>query len=101
MHPRDFIQLALFIAALVVIRPLLGRLIWAAMFALFVAGFATVWWAELQRNPVLNLTAPLEGKEVRFGTFGSALFATVTTDASCGAVNSTHDSLAPLAVSSR
>lgn len=73
-----------------------GWAIWAAMFALFVAGFATVWWSELQRNPVLNLTAPLEGKEVRFGTFGSALFATVTTDASCGAVNSMHDSLSPL-----
>lgn len=73
-----------------------GWAIWAAMFALFVAGFATVWWSELQQNPVLNMTAPLEGKEVRFGTFGSALFATVTTDASCGAVNSVHDSLSPL-----
>jgi K+-transporting ATPase ATPase A chain len=73
-----------------------GWAIWAAMFALFVAGFALLWWAELQPNPVLGLNAPLEGKEVRFGTFGSALFATVTTNASCGAVNAMHDSLSPL-----
>jgi K+-transporting ATPase ATPase A chain len=74
-----------------------GWAIWAAMFALFLAGFATLWWAELQPNPALGLTAPsLEGKEVRFGQFNSALFATVTTDASCGAVNMMHDSLTPL-----
>jgi len=74
-----------------------GWAIWAAMFALFLAGFATLWWAELQPNPALGLTAPsLEGKEVRFGPFNSALFATVTTDASCGAVNMMHDSLTPL-----
>jgi K+-transporting ATPase ATPase A chain len=74
-----------------------GWAIWAAMFALFLAGFATLWWAELQPNPALGLTAPsMEGKEVRFGQFNSALFATVTTDASCGAVNSMHDSLTPL-----
>jgi K+-transporting ATPase ATPase A chain len=74
-----------------------GWAIWAAMFALFLAGFATLWWAELQPNSALGLTAPsLEGKEVRFGQFNSALFATVTTDASCGAVNMMHDSLTPL-----
>ena len=74
-----------------------GWAIWAAMFALFLAGFATLWWAELQPNHSLGLTAPsLEGKEVRFGQFNSALFATVTTDASCGAVNTMHDSLTPL-----
>jgi K+-transporting ATPase ATPase A chain len=74
-----------------------GWAIWAAMFTLFLAGFATLWWAELQPNPALGLTTPsLEGKEVRFGQFNSALFATVTTDASCGAVNTMHDSLAPL-----
>ena len=74
-----------------------GWAIWAAMFALFLAGFALVWWAELQPNPALGLTSgSLEGKEVRFGQFNSALFATVTTDASCGAVNSMHDSLTPL-----
>jgi K+-transporting ATPase ATPase A chain len=74
-----------------------GWAIWAAMFALFLAGFATLWWAELQPNPALGLAVPsLEGKEVRFGQFNSALFATVTTDASCGAVNMMHDSLTPL-----
>ncbi len=74
-----------------------GWAIWAAMFALFLAGFATLWWAELQPNPALGLTSPsMEGKEVRFGQFNSALFATVTTDASCGAVSSMHDSLTPL-----
>jgi potassium-transporting ATPase potassium-binding subunit len=74
-----------------------GWAIWAAMFVLFLAGFATLWWAELQPNHALGLTTPsLEGKEVRFGQFNSALFATVTTDASCGAVNMMHDSLTPL-----
>ncbi len=71
--------------------------IWTAMFVLFLAGFATLWWAELQPNPALGLTtSSMEGKEVRFGQFNSALFATVTTDASCGAVNAMHDSLSPL-----
>ena len=74
-----------------------GWAIWAAMFALFLAGFATLWWAELQPNHAVGLATPsLEGKEVRFGQFNSALFATVTTDASCGAVNVMHDSLTPL-----
>jgi K+-transporting ATPase ATPase A chain len=74
-----------------------GWAIWAAMFALFLAGFATLWWAELQPNHAVGLATPsLEGKEVRFGQFNSALFATVTTDASCGAVNMMHDSLTPL-----
>jgi potassium-transporting ATPase potassium-binding subunit len=73
-----------------------GWAIWAAMFALFLAGFATLWWAELQPNAALGLTSSLEGKELRFGQFSSALFATVTTDASCGAVNVMHDSLTPL-----
>ena len=74
-----------------------GWAIWAAMFVLFLAGFATLWWAELQPNPALGLAGPsFEGKEVRFGQFNSALFATVTTDASCGAVNTMHDSLSPL-----
>ena len=73
-----------------------GWAIWAAMFALFAGGFAIVWWAELQPNAAAGLTGSLEGKEVRFGQLGSALFATVTTDTSCGAVNSMHDSLSPL-----
>src|SRR6202042_3719019 len=64
------------------------------------------YWAEARGNPLLqgvdqraSLTQPggnMEGKEVRFGIAGSALFATVTTDASCGAVNSFHDSFTPL-----
>jgi len=75
----------------------------AAMFVLFAAGFATVYWAESQPHPLIRgasqtgtLTAPaatMEGKEVRFGVASSSLFATITTDASCGAVNTMHDSL--------
>jgi K+-transporting ATPase ATPase A chain len=76
------------------------------MAALFVAGFAGIYAAESQPHPLLhNVTqqaSPLqsggntEGKEVRFGIADSALFATVTTDESCGAVNSMHDSYTPL-----
>jgi K+-transporting ATPase ATPase A chain len=83
-----------------------GWAVLAAMFVLFVAGFATVYWAESQPHPMLHgaaqygsATAPagnMEGKEVRNGIAESALFATITTDASCGAVNSMHDSLTPL-----
>ena len=60
------------------------------------------WWAEAAGNPIhhqLGVAAAdgnMEGKEVRFGIFNSALFATITTDASCGAVNSMHDSFTPL-----
>jgi K+-transporting ATPase ATPase A chain len=83
-----------------------GWAVLAAMTVLFVAGFATVYWAESQPHPLIHgaaqtgsLAAPagnMEGKEVRFGVSQSALFATVTTDASCGAVNAMHDSLSPL-----
>jgi potassium-transporting ATPase potassium-binding subunit len=83
-----------------------GWAVLAAMFALFVAGFATVYWAESQPHPMIHgaaqthtLTAPggnMEGKEVRNGIAESALFATITTDASCGAVNGMHDSFSPL-----
>jgi len=83
-----------------------GWAVLAAMAVLFAAGFTTVYWAESQPHPLLHsvtqsgtLTAPagnMEGKEVRFGVSQSSLFATVTTDASCGAVNSMHDSLTPL-----
>ena len=83
-----------------------GWAVWAAMAVLFFAGVATAYWAEARGNPLLkgvdqqaSLTQPggnMEGKEVRFGIAGSALFATVTTDASCGAVNSFHDSFTPL-----
>jgi len=83
-----------------------GWAVLAAMFILFTAGFATLYWAEAQPHPLLHnvaqsrsLTAPggnMEGKEVRNGITESALFSTVTTDASCGAVNTMHDSLTPL-----
>src|SRR6266478_6240564 len=74
-----------------------GWAVWAAMFTLFLAGALTCWAAESAGNPRLHqlgvaATGNMEGKEVRFGIFNSALFATITTDASCGAVNSMHDS---------
>jgi len=79
-----------------------GWAVWSAMFVMFLAGVLVCWWAEARGNPIhqqLGVAAAggnLEGKEVRFGIFDSALFATVTTDASCGAVNSMHDSFTPL-----
>ncbi len=83
-----------------------GWAIWAAMAFLFFAGVTTAYWAESKGNPLLAGTdqrasalhsgGNMEGKEVRFGIANSALFATVTTDASCGAVNGVHDSFTPL-----
>jgi potassium-transporting ATPase potassium-binding subunit len=79
-----------------------GWTVWAAMSILFVGGVLLCWWAESAGNPIhhqLGITAVdgnMEGKEVRFGIFNSALFATITTDASCGAVNSMHDSFTAL-----
>jgi len=83
-----------------------GWAVLAAMFVLFAAGFTTVYWAESHPNALVHgattagtAAAPMgnmEGKEVRFGISQSSLFATVTTDASCGAVNNVHDSLTPL-----
>ena len=85
-----------------------GWAVWSAMFVLFFGGVTTAYWAEARGNPIhaergldLATTATnpggnMEGKEVRFGIANSALFATVTTDASCGAVNSMHDSFTPL-----
>ena len=79
-----------------------GWSIWTAMMILFLGGVLLCWWAESRGNPIhhqLGIIAAdgnMEGKEVRFGIFNSALFATVTTDASCGAVNSMHDSFTPL-----
>lgn len=79
-----------------------GWTVWAAMMVLFVAGVMLCWSAESAGNPIhqsLGITAAdgnMEGKEVRFGIFNSALFATVTTDASCGAVNAMHDSFTAL-----
>jgi K+-transporting ATPase ATPase A chain len=83
-----------------------GWAVWGAMTALFLVGVTSVYWAEARGNPELagvnQVTGPLqsggnmEGKEVRFGIANSALFATATTDASCGAVNGMHDSFTPL-----
>ena len=79
-----------------------GWTVWAAMVTLFLGGVLLCWWAEARGNPIhqhLGVAAAdgnMEGKEVRFGIFNSALFATVTTDASCGAVNSMHDSFTAL-----
>ena len=79
-----------------------GWSVWGAMMTLFLAGVLLCWWAEAKGNPIhqqLGIAAAdgnMEGKEVRFGIFNSALFATITTDASCGAVNSMHDSFTPL-----
>jgi len=79
-----------------------GWAVWTAMMALFLAGVLLCWWAEARGNPihqqlgVVVADGNMEGKEVRFGVFNSALFAAVTTDASCGAVNAMHDSFAPL-----
>ncbi len=83
-----------------------GWAVFAAMFALFAAGFGAVYWAESQPHPMIHgavqsrtATAPggnMEGKEVRNGIAETSLFATITTDASCGAVNGMHDSFTPL-----
>jgi K+-transporting ATPase ATPase A chain len=79
-----------------------GWSVWAAMMALFLAGVLLCWHSEVAGNPIhqqLGIAASggnMEGKEVRFGIFNSALFATITTDASCGAVNSMHDSFTAL-----
>ena len=83
-----------------------GWAVLAAMAILFVAGVTVAYWAEARGNPLLQGTdqrasaaqagGNMEGKEVRFGIANSALFATVTTDASCGAINGWHDSFTPL-----
>jgi len=74
-----------------------GWALFAAMALLFAAGFGATYAAEAAGNPlVASARGNMEGKETRFGVASSALFATVTTDASCGAVNSQHDSFTPL-----
>jgi potassium-transporting ATPase potassium-binding subunit len=79
-----------------------GWTVWAAMAIVFLAGVVVCWGAEAAGNPIMHhlgvdrAGGNMEGKEVRFGIFNSALFATVTTDASCGAVNAMHDSFTPL-----
>jgi potassium-transporting ATPase potassium-binding subunit len=111
----NFFQLVLIFAIPSALTYTLGRMtgslrhgwaLWAAMAILFFIGVTTAYWAEARGNPQLvgvNQTASalqsggnMEGKELRFGIANSALFATVTTDASCGAVNGQHDSFTPL-----
>ena len=111
----NFLQLVLIFAIPAGLTYTLGRMtrsqrhgwaVWAAMALLFLAGVAAAYAAEARGNPMLHgvdqrasAAQPggnMEGKEVRFGIASSALYATVTTDASCGAVNGMHDSYTPL-----
>ena len=111
----NFIQLILIFAIPSGLTYTLGRMtgsqrhgwaVWAAMAVLFLAGVTAAYAAEARGNPLLDGVdqsatsmqpgGNMEGKEVRFGIANSALYATVTTDASCGAVNSMHDSFTPL-----
>ena len=111
----NFLQIVLIFAIPAGLTYTLGRMtgsprhgwaVWGAMAILFLVGVTAAYAAESSGNPQLvgiDQTASdqhsggnMEGKEVRFGIANSALFATVTTDASCGAVNSMHDSFTPL-----
>jgi potassium-transporting ATPase potassium-binding subunit len=111
----NFLQLVLIFAIPAGLTYTLGRMtgsqkhgwaVWAAMAFLFTAGVVSAYAAEARGNPLLHgvdQTASaqqsggnMEGKETRFGIANSALYATVTTDASCGAVNAMHDSFTPL-----
>ena len=83
-----------------------GWAVWSAMAILFLCEVTAAYWAEARGNPLLHGVdqhatglqpgGNMEGKEVRFGIANSALFATITTDASCGAINGVHDSYTPL-----
>jgi K+-transporting ATPase ATPase A chain len=113
----NFVQLVLIFSIGAGLTNVLGRMVrdehqgwavFAAMGVLYLAGVTTAYWSEAHGNPAfaqygVDSTASateaggnMEGKEVRFGIANTALFATVTTDASCGAVNSMHDSFLPL-----
>ena len=111
----NFLQMFLIFAIPSALTYTLGRMtgsprhgwaVWGAMTTLFLVGVTAVYWAEARGNSQfsgvnqaaseLQSGGNMEGKEVRFGIANSALFATVTTDASCGAVNGMHDSFTPL-----
>jgi K+-transporting ATPase ATPase A chain len=105
----NFVQIVLIFAIGAALTNVFGRMVgdqrqgwavFAVMGLLFLAGVATAYWAEAAGNPIIAKLGieggNMEGKEVRFGIANSALFATVTTDASCGAVNGMHDSFTPL-----
>jgi K+-transporting ATPase ATPase A chain len=113
----NFVQIVLIFAIGAALTNVFGRMvgdqrqgwaIFAVMGLLFLGGVALCYWAEAKGNPAfaalgidqtssdLQAGGNMEGKETRFGIANSALFTTVTTDASCGAVNNMHDSLTPL-----
>ena len=111
----NFVQIILIFAIPSALTYALGRMtgsqrhgwaVWAAMLALFLVAVSAAYSAEARGNPLLHgidqqasatqSGGNMEGKEVRFGIANSALFAAVTTDASCGAVNGMHDSFTPL-----
>jgi potassium-transporting ATPase potassium-binding subunit len=111
----NFVQMVLIFAIPSALTYTLGRMtgsprhgwaVWAAMAFLFLLAVTAAYWAEARGNPLLTggsqpagvvqASGNMEGKEVRFGIANSALFAAVTTDASCGAVNGVHDSFTPL-----
>jgi potassium-transporting ATPase potassium-binding subunit len=113
----NFVQIVLIFSIGAALTNVFGRMIgdqrqgwavFAVMGILFLGGVTVAYWAEAGGNPAfaplgidtaastLQAGGNMEGKEVRFGIANSALFATVTTDASCGAVNSMHDSFTPL-----
>ncbi len=113
----NFVEIVLIFSIGAALTNVLGRMVgnerqgwalFAAMGILFLMGTTTAYWAEAKGNPAfaqfgidqapsaMQAGGNMEGKEVRFGIADSALFATVTTDASCGAVNSFHDSFTPL-----
>jgi K+-transporting ATPase ATPase A chain len=114
----NFVQIVLIFSIGAALTNVFGRMVgdqrqgwavFAVMGVLFLAGVVVAYWAEGAGNPayaklgidsapsMLQAGGNMEGKEVRFGIANSALFATITTDASCGAVNSMHDSFTPLA----
>jgi potassium-transporting ATPase potassium-binding subunit len=114
----NFVQMVLIFSIGAALTNVFGRMVgdarqgwavFAVMSVLFLAGVVVAYWAEAPGNPAfaalkidqtpsaLQAGGNMEGKEVRFGIADSALFTTVTTDASCGAVNNMHDSLMPLA----
>jgi K+-transporting ATPase ATPase A chain len=73
-----------------------GWVIFGTMLSMFIVGTTISLFSEYAKNPVFNLSGLMEGKETRFGVFNSVLFSTITTSASCGAVNAMHASLSPL-----
>ncbi len=105
----NFVQMVLIFAIGAALTNVFGRMVgdqrqgwavFAVMAFLFLGGVTLAYWAEAGGNPAIAHLGVdggnMEGKEVRFGIANSALFATVTTDASCGAVNAMHDSFTPL-----